>query len=135
MNQDNHLKTHGLPAPGTPHGSTWTRTRIRPLDLVAGETETPDQPGARVLWVSLAHPGSLLGALLDEASFEGAWLEADGHARIRLADSGETRFPAPLFHSPETARAWLASELEARLTSPHGPAGAGMPGHPESLAA
>lgn len=94
--------------------------RIDCLDLGhAGLTSTGPLDG-RVLWISLSHPAGLLGALLDETSFEGAWLETDGQARIRLAGSGETLIPAPLFHSPQSARAWLASELSSRIPDARG---------------
>jgi hypothetical protein len=72
----------------------------------------------RILWVSLIHPRSLLGPLLDEMAFEGAWLEKDGQARIRLLGQGERRVAAPLFHSPESARLWLASELLKSASDP-----------------
>jgi hypothetical protein len=72
----------------------------------------------RILWVSLIHPRSLLGPLLDEMLFEGAWLEKDGQARIRLLGQGERRVAAPLFHSPDSARLWLASELLKSASDP-----------------
>jgi hypothetical protein len=72
----------------------------------------------RTLWVSLTNPRSLLGPLLDEMAFEGAWLETDGQARIQLVGQGEHRVATPLFHSPESARLWLESELLKRASDP-----------------
>jgi hypothetical protein len=72
----------------------------------------------RTLWVSLINPRSLLGPLLDEMAFEGAWLETDGLARIRLRGHGERRVTTPLFHSPESARLWLATELLETASDP-----------------
>ena len=72
----------------------------------------------RTWWVSLINPRSLLGPLLDEMAFEGAWLETDGQARIRLRGHGERRVTTPLFHSPESARLWLATELLKSASDP-----------------
>jgi len=72
----------------------------------------------RTLWISLISPRSLLGPLLDEMAFEGAWLETDGQARIRLRGHGERRVTTPLFHSPESARLWLATELLKSASDP-----------------
>lgn len=118
MNLDTLTTT---PCPASDPGSSRHGIRIGHLD----DWQTAPQGGspgeARILWVSLVDPRSLLGPLLDETSFEGAWLGPDGHARIRLAGMGETLTPAPLFHSPQSARAWLASQLSARFPDSQGP--------------
>ena len=78
-------------------------------------------PGGRVLWTSLVPPSRVLGQLLDESSFEGAWLVDNRFARIRLAGSVED-VPAPAFASDAAARAWLGRELARRAST--GEAGA-----------
>ena len=109
---------------------------IRHLDQWDADPQGGSPAAGRILWVSLTHPRSLLGALLDEMSFEGAWLESAGQARIRLLGHGEHRIPAPLFHSPRSARAWLASELLARIPDPRDtPTRPGTPDAEDRLAA
>ena len=109
---------------------------IRQLDLSVGDAHGDLPAETRTLWVSLTHPRLLLGHLLDETTFEGVWIEADGRARIRLQGQGERTVPTPLFHSPEAARAWLASELLQQVADSHDPGTHDFPGTtPESLAA
>ncbi len=109
---------------------------IQHLDLGEQDTHGSAPAEGRTLWVSLTHPRSLIGHLLDETTFEGAWIEADGLARILLQRQGERTVPTPLFHSPEAARAWLASELLKQVADPHDPGIHDSPGTtPESLAA
>lgn len=108
---------HGT-IPNHESGGTDRGLSIRHLDGREANPQGEPHPEGRILWVSLMNPRSLLGPLLDEMSFEGAWLEADGHARIRLLGQGEHRVAAPLFHSPESARLWLASELLKSASEP-----------------
>lgn len=110
-------------------GSAHRDLSIGHLDLRDAGSQGEIYPEGRVLWVSLINPRSLLGPLLDEMSFEGAWLETDGQARIRLLGQSERRVSTPLFHSPETARQWLASEL---LKSASGPGGLGFQDSPDA---
>lgn len=119
---------HGM-IPHHESGGTDRGLSIRHLDGREANPQGESHPEGRILWVSLMNPRSLLGPLLDEMSFEGAWLEADGHARIRLLGQGERRVPAPLFHSPDAARRWLASEL---LKSASGPGGLGFQDSPDA---
>ncbi len=112
-------------APQSPHESITVPNLGGPSRVIAIEhldrrdaVESPAE--SRTLWVSLFNPRSLLGPLLDEMAFEGARLETDGQARIRLLGQGERRVTAPLFHSPESARLWLASELLKSASDPAG---------------
>jgi hypothetical protein len=99
-------------------GVTSRGITIRHLDCRDTDRQGGCANEGRTLWVSLIHPRSLLGPLLDEMLFEGAWLEKDGQARIRLLGQGERRVVAPLFHSPESARLWLESELMKSASDP-----------------
>jgi len=117
--------TERYAAPHSPHESIPVPNLGCPSRVIAIEhldrrdaVESPAE--CRTLWVSLINPRSLLGPLLDEMAFEGAWLETDGQARIRLLGQGERRVAAPLFHSPESARLWLATELLEIASNPAG---------------
>jgi len=110
---------HGL-IPDPILGSSSQGIAIGDLDRRDADPHVGFPAEGRILWVSLINPRSLLGPLLDEMSFEGAWLEKDGQARIRLLGQGERRVATPLFHSPDSARLWLASELLKSAADPSG---------------
>ena len=125
MNLDADTTTPRPDGSGEPRG-----IRIGHLDRTDPAPQSEPNPGDRILWVSLRPPRSLLGWLFDERSFEGAWLERNGQAQIRLWGQPERGIPTPLFHSPEAARTWLTSELLKSAADPGCPDTA-----PENLAA
>jgi hypothetical protein len=145
MNFNAQTKTKpGTDRPHQPLGSIPTPPKavappgivIRHLDLRDSGATGDVSAHGRTLWVSLMNPRSLLGPLLDETAFEGAWLERDGRARIRLQGQGDRPVATPLFHSPESARSWLASELLRQVADPHDQGIHNATGTiPESLAA
>ena len=102
-----------------PHERSPLGIIIQHLDLGECGAHGNHSAQGRTLWVSLMNPRSLLGPLLDERAFEGAWLERDGRARIRLRGQSERPVATPLFHSPAAARSWLASELLKQLADAH----------------
>ena len=72
----------------------------------------------RDAWVSLGHPVRWAGGLLDEASFEGAWMEEGGTACFRVG--GRTsRAAAPALGSQDEVRRWLAERLAALRDGTH----------------
>lgn len=63
-------------------------------------------------WVSLGHPRGLAGELLDEASYEGAWMEDGGTCCFRVGGV-TSRAVVPAVGSQDEARGWLAGRLAA----------------------
>lgn len=86
--------------------------RVGFLDLPEAWRDVDECGVGPVAWVSLSHPTRAAGALLDEAAFEGAWMEdvETGCFRVRGVT---TRMAAPAHGSQDAARHWLAGTWAA----------------------
>lgn len=100
--------------PGDPRGGTEPSRDVRVgfLDLPGALPHEDEDGVGPVAWVSLVHPSRVAGALVDEAAFEGAWLE-DAQAACFRVRGVTTRMAAPVLGSQAEARQWLADTWAA----------------------
>ena len=89
------------------------RIVIRNLDRPAAIPDGGDD--GRTLWVCLAPPTSVAGALVDPGEFEGAWIDGSRLAWFRIGGTTLGPFRVPDGSGPEAARDWLIGELARKV--------------------